>query len=256
MTTAKSEKRRKAKFGEGMGSFLLAVVAILAFRWLLFEPYVIPSGSMIPTLLIHDHILVNKMAYGVRVPFTKQWLFKNKDPKRGDIVVFRSVEDNVYFMIKRVVGVPGDKIEVGSDGYVSINGEKLPTKHLDVTADPASQAPYYAVKKNDIDSSGADYSQFDFFEEDLKGVTHRAMLIKEAPRFFDHPVVVPEGQFFMMGDNRDNSKDSRYWGTLPRENLLGQALFIWLSCEETVPGLPFLCNPLKLRWGRFFNGLH
>src|SRR5687768_52182 len=102
--------KKKAKFGEGLGSFTLAVLAILAFRWLLFEPYVIPSGSMIPTLLVHDHILVNKLAYGVRVPFTSKWLIKTADPKRGDIVVFRAVDDQGYFMIKRVVGVPGDTI--------------------------------------------------------------------------------------------------------------------------------------------------
>lgn len=243
----------KAKFGEGFGSFSMAVLAILAFRWALFEPYVIPSGSMIPTLLIHDHILVNKFAYGLRIPFSESWLFKGEEPKRGDIVVFRSVEDSGYFMIKRVVGLPGDKIEVDSEGYVKVNGEKLPVKPLNVTADPASQAPYYAVKASDI---GGDFSDFDFFEEDLKGVLHRAMLTKGVTRFFDRPFTVPTDHYFCMGDNRDNSKDSRYWGPLPREKLLGKALFVWLSCEDTLPFLPFLCNPLKLRWGRFGHGLH
>lgn len=245
--------KKKAKFGEGLGSFLLAVTAILAFRWLLFEPYVIPSGSMIPTLLIHDHILVSKFAYGVRIPFTKSWMFRNKEPQRGDIVVFRSVEDAGYFMIKRVVGVPGDKIEVDSEGYVKLNGEKLSTKILPVTEDPASQKPYYPVKESDL--SGATFGSVDFIEEDLSGVVHRALLVKEAARFFERPFTVNKDEYFCMGDNRDNSKDSRYWGNLPRENLLGQALFVWLSCEETLPFLPFLCNPLKLRWGRFFNGL-
>src|ERR1700733_4635559 len=103
----KSKPKGKAKFGEGFGSFSMAVLAILAFRWALFEPYVIPSGSMIPTLLIHDHILVNKAAYGLRLPFSDSWLFRDSDPKRGDIVVFRSVDDAGYFMIKRVVGLPG-----------------------------------------------------------------------------------------------------------------------------------------------------
>jgi len=258
MTTdkVKNGPRHKAKMGEGMGSFFLAVLAILAFRWMLFEPYVIPSGSMIPTLLIHDHILVNKFAFGVRVPFTKKWLFKAGDPKRGDIVVFRSVEDEVYFMIKRVVGLPGDKVEVDPEGYVMVNGEKLEAKPLVVSADPSSHKPYYPVKTSDLDAEGADYSKFDFFEEKIGDVAHRSMLIKGAPRFFDHPFVVPEGQFFVMGDNRDNSKDSRYWEGLPRDNLLGKAMFVWLSCEETIPKLPFLCNPMTLRWGRFFNGLH
>ncbi|NJL24106.1 MAG: signal peptidase I [Calothrix sp. SM1_5_4] len=257
-TVAKTDKqnmesKKKAKFGEGMGSFLLAVLAILAFRWALFEPYVIPSGSMIPTLLIHDHILVNKFAYGLRVPFTKTWLFKNSEPKRGDVVVFRSVEDASYFMIKRIVGLPGDKIEVEPEGYLKINGERLPSKALNVTSDPASQAPYYRVSETDL---GGAFSDFDFYEEDLGGVSHRTVLTKGAPRFFDRPVTVPEGQYFCMGDNRDNSKDSRYWGALPRENLLGKALFVWLSCDETLNFVPFLCNPLKLRWGRFFHALH
>jgi len=243
---------KKKKFGEGLGSFLLAVAAILAFRWALYEPYVIPSGSMIPTLLIHDHILVSKFAYGLRIPFTKTWLFRNSDPKRGDIVVFRSVEDAGYFMIKRVVGTAGDKIEVEPDGYVKLNGERLETKHLDFTADPKSQAPYYAVNQGDV---GGDFGDFEFYEENLKGVMHRAMLTKGAPRFFDKPYSVPEDHYFCMGDNRDNSKDSRYWGSLPRENLLGKALFVWLSCEDTLPFLPFLCNPAKIRWGRFFHVL-
>jgi signal peptidase I len=246
--------KKKAKFGEGLGSFLLAVACILAFRWLLFEPYVIPSGSMIPTLLIHDHILVSKFAYGVRVPFSKTWLFKNNEPKRGDIVVFRSVEDGGFFMIKRVVGLPGDKIEVDGEGYVSLNGERLPAKVLNVTAEASSQAPYYPVTENDL--GGGSFSQYDFFEEDLKGIVHRGLLDKNAARFYDRPFTVPEGHYFCMGDNRDNSKDSRYWGALPREHLLGKALFVWLSCDETLPFLPVLCNPLKLRWGRFGHQLH
>lgn len=244
--------KKKAKFGEGLGSFLVAVAAILAFRWALFEPYVIPSGSMIPTLLIHDHILVNKFAYGLRIPFTSVWLFRNNEPKRGDIVVFRAVDDGGFFMIKRVVGVPGDTIEVDPEGYVSVNGEKLPTKMLNITDDQSSQAPYYHVTETDI---GGAYSDFDFLEENLKGVDHRILLTHNASRFFDRPFTVPEDQYFCMGDNRDNSKDSRYWKGLPRENLLGKALFVWLSCDETLPYLPFLCNPLHLRWGRFFHQL-
>lgn len=246
--------KKKAKFGEGLGSFLLAVAAILAFRWLLFEPYVIPSGSMIPTLLIHDHILVSKFAYGVRIPFTKEWLFKNNEPKRGDIVVFRAVNDESFFMIKRVVGLPGDKIEVDGEGYLSVNGERMPAKVLPVDAsDPKSQEPYYAITEKDLGEGK--FSSYDFVEEDLKGVVHRALLAKNAGRFFDQPWTVPEGHYFCMGDNRDNSRDSRFWGSLPREHLLGKALFVWLSCDETLPFLPFLCNPLHLRWGRFGHQL-
>lgn len=250
--TDSSTQGRKKKFGEGFGSFLLAVLAILAFRWALYEPYVIPSGSMIPTLLIHDHILVSKFSYGLRIPFTKIWLYKGHDPKRGDIVVFRSVEDPNYFMIKRVVGLPGDKVEIDPDGYVKINGKKLDAKPIDISSDPASQTPYYPVTEADV---GGPYSDFQFYEEDLLGYHHRAMLIKGTPRFFDRAMTVPQDHYFCMGDNRDNSRDSRYWGSLPREDLLGKALFVWLSCDDTLPYLSFLCNPLKLRWGRFFHVL-
>jgi signal peptidase I len=248
-----STQGRKKKFGEGFGSFSLAVLAILAFRWLLFEPYVIPSGSMIPTLLVHDHILVSKFSYGVRIPFSKSWLFKNSEPQRGDIVVFRSVEDSGYFMIKRVIGLPGDKIEVDPDGFVLVNGQKLATKKLGYTDAQAAQEPYYRVSENDIERP---FGEADFYEEDLQGLKHRIMLLKDTGRFFDQAITVKPDHYFCMGDNRDNSKDSRYWGALPRENLLGKALFVWLSCDETLKYLPFLCDPLQIRWGRFFNVLH
>jgi signal peptidase I len=200
---------------------------------------------------------VSKSAYGVRLPFTKVWLFDFGNPKRGDVVVFKSVEAS-YFMIKRVIGLPGDKIEMADDGMVKVNGQEFDEKALDVTNDLASQDPYYEANSSDL---GGLATTFKFYEEKVGDHTHRQLLIKDA--FHSGytyaangaPFTVPEGSFFVMGDNRDNSKDSRYWGAMPKENLMGKALFIWLSCEETLPYIPFICNPLTIRWKRFFHVL-
>ncbi len=240
--------KEKQGFFSSFGSFILAVLAILTLRWLLVEPYVIPSGSMRPTLLVHDHILVNKFAYGVRVPFLKKWLFKREDPKRGDIVVFRAVNQS-YFMVKRVVGQPGDQLQVFSDGSLEINGTKIERKDLGVSDTEAAQKPYYFVDELDI---GGPFEQFTFFEESHEKAKYRTLQVLGFPR---EPGVyqVPEGHLFMMGDNRDNSSDSRVWGTLPIDHVLGEAMFVWLSCDHTLPFLPFLCNPLELRFDRFFH---
>lgn len=257
MAEKESNSPEPAKVGNSFFSFAGAILAILAFRWLLFEPFVIPSGSMIPTLLIHDHILVSKSAYGVRIPFTKTWLADFGPPKRGDIVVFKSVEGS-YFMIKRVIGLPGDRIEMREDGMPLVNGQAFSVKPLSVTSDPVSQAPYYQANENDL---GGPMTSFDFLEEKTGEHTHRILLSKDMLRggykyaAAGEPFTVPEGAYFAMGDNRDNSRDSRYWGPLPKENLMGKALFIWLSCEETLPYIPFICNPLTIRWKRFFHVL-
>ena len=251
------EDAKPAKVGNSFASFVGAILAILAFRWLLFEPFVIPSGSMIPTLLIHDHILVSKSAYGVRIPFTKTWLLDFGGPKRGDVVVFKSLEGS-YFMIKRVIGLPGDKIEMREDGQVLVNGQPFELKPLPVTDDLASQAPYYEANEGDLQGP---VSNFDFFEEKAGNHIHRILLTKDMPRMgyryaaFGNGFTVPPDEYFAMGDNRDNSRDSRYWGPLPKDYLMGKALFIWLSCEETLPYIPFICNPLTLRWKRFFHVL-
>ncbi|MBX7232618.1 MAG: signal peptidase I [Bdellovibrionales bacterium] len=250
--TDQQKPSKKAGFLQSTTSFIGAILAVLAVRWILFEPYVIPSGSMIPTLLIHDHILVNKFAYGIRLPFSKTWLWKFSPPKKGDIVVFRSVEDDSYFMIKRVIGEAGDTIQYDNNGQLTINGEALPHVTLPDQIDPEKQKPFYPVTNLDL---GMDFSSLDFFQDQLGTKSFRTLLIKDAYRWKISPLKVGEGKLFMMGDNRDNSKDSRAWGELPQENLLGKAMFVWLSCEETLPVVNFLCNPLTIRWKRFFHAI-
>lgn len=245
-------RKAKAKFGEGFFSFFGAILAILALRWLLFEPFVIPSGSMIPTLLVNDHILVNKLAYGVRWPFSKSWILEFSGPKRGDVVVFRAVDES-YFMIKRVVGLPGDEVQMRENGELFINGDQVERSELSISPqDSSTQDPYYVVDARDIEGS---FEFFNFYEEIIGEHTHRIMHIPGTPRIWTEPFRVPEDHYFVIGDNRDNSKDSRFWGPLPKENLMGRALFVWLSCQDTLPVIRVICNPLEIRWKRFFHGL-
>ena len=218
-----SKPAKPQKVGNSFASFVGAILAILAFRWLLFEPFVIPSGSMIPTLLIHDHILVSKSAYGIRIPFTKTWVADFGGPKRGEIIVFKSLEGS-YFMIKRVVGLPGDTIEMQEDGQVRVNGQLFDIKPLNVTDDLASQDPFYEANEGDLQGPT---SNFDFFQEKTGDHLHRTLLSKDMPRMGyryaapGHPFKVPPDNVFAMGDNRDNSRDSRYWGAVTQGLLDG-----------------------------------
>ncbi|MCB0342979.1 MAG: signal peptidase I [Pseudobdellovibrionaceae bacterium] len=231
-----------------MGSFLGALLLLLGVRWALFEPFVIPSGSMIPTLLINDHIVISKYSYGLRIPFTKKWVLDFGGPGRGDVVVFHSVEQDDVFMIKRVVGLPGDQIEYDSSGKLFVNGE--PVLQREMTREQLVGRGYYPATDGDLEG---DPNGLQFFEEQLDESLHTTLLRPDGWHMTQPSVVVPNGQYFFMGDNRDNSRDSRYWGFVPKENLVGKALNVWLSCERTLPLVSFICDPLKLRWNRFFH---
>lgn len=241
--------RTKIFWTEGWGSLALAVFVALFIRWAFIEAYVIPSGSMLPSLLIHDHIFVNKMVYGVRVPFSENWLVKFGEPKRGEVVVFKYPRDMSTFFIKRIVGEPGDKIYY-ENGTLYINDKPMEKKA------PVSDWDFNWLRDADFQRDGNVYDNKDNYTHftEVLGDKEHSILLRKGDIYETYgPVVVPEDELFVMGDNRNNSSDSRVWKFLPKKNILGRAMFIWLSCEETLPVLPFLCNPLTIRWGRFFH---
>lgn len=229
--------------------FVLALALFLGFRWALYEPYVIPSGSMIPTLLVNDHIIVSKSAYGLRYPFSEKWITPPQLPKRGEIVVFKSVHRDDMFMIKRVVGLPGDVIEYTPGGIIRVNEQE-------VDAEPVDFDDFNYAFKNE-NELGSKLRKMTLLKEALGSDQEHYTLYEdyyESDEFEKY--VVPEGQLFVMGDNRNQSHDSRYWGSFPVENLMGKALFVWLSCSETLPNISAICHPLHIRWSRFFHNLY
>ena len=205
-------------------SFFPVILAVLVLRSCVVEPFRIPSESMVPTLLKGDFILVNKFTYGLRLPVLNTKIVSNGQPQRGDVVVFRYPPDPAVAYIKRVVGLPGDRLTYRS-GQLFINGQ--PAALTLLPSDPV--APNYQQ-----------------FEEQLGEARHRIQTRADGrwslvgfwpgiqPRREPDGTVgweyqVPPGHYFMMGDNRDNSKDSRYWGFVPDENIVGKAFFIWMN---------------------------
>ncbi len=203
-------------------SFFPVVVVVLILRSFLVEPFRIPSGSMMPTLLIGDFILVNKFTYGIRIPVINQKIIPISSPERGDIVVFRYPKQPEVDYIKRVIGLPGDKVEY-KNKQVYINNQAI---------SQASIGTYKGVGQGDT-MTGAKHIM-----EDLITVKHE-ILTSPNKRTIETSYVVPTGHYFVMGDNRDNSNDSRYWGTVPDENLVGKAFFIWMSWDLQNNGVGF-----------------
>lgn len=244
-------KRRIARLGpnapeptlvEYCRSFFPVILFVLLIRSFLAEPFRIPSGSMMPTLLIGDFILVNKFAYGVRVPVLNTILIDTGKPRRGDVAVFKFPGSSPTDpkkgtdYIKRVIGLPGDIIEF-RDNFIWVNGVK------------AEQMPAGTFQPN---GDRPDQKGWPIRSEQLPGREHD-ILQSPGPVFapwFKDRWEVPEGAYFMMGDNRDNSEDSRFWGMVPEANLVGRAFFIWANWDMEYGGFDYTRIGTVIRGGQ------
>ena len=211
-------------------SFFPVILVVFVLRSFVVEPFKIPSGSMIPTLQVGDFILVNKFTYGIRLPVINKKIIDINQPQRGDVMVFRYPEDPSLDYIKRIVGIPGDKVEY-QNKRLTINGKPVEQVKVDDYLHP--ERLYYSQQ----------------YVERVNGFDYRILTDKDAPAFimdvarFAHRenclynnagviCTVPKGHYFLLGDNRDNSRDGRYWGFVPDENIVGKAFFIWLNFSD------------------------
>lgn len=203
---------------EYVQSFFPVFLVVLVLRSFLFEPFRIPSGSMIPTLLVGDFILVNKFSYGVRLPVTHTKILDTGEPERGDVAVFRYPQDPGLDYIKRVIGLPGDTV-VYSNRTFTVNGQVMTTGGDQDYVSPVSESlvPGATVREEKMGETVHVILEFD----------------QEMPKR-SGTFVVPEGHYFMVGDNRDRSNDGRFWGFVPEENLVGKARFIWMHWNKGV----------------------
>jgi signal peptidase I len=219
---------RQPTWIEYSGSFFPVIALVFFLRSFLFEPFKIPTASMVPTLLVGDLILVNKFTYGVRLPILNQKIIDVNQPQRGDVMVFKYPKDMSQDYIKRVIGVPGDKI-VYENKKLTVNGQVISYVQMDDYLD--DEKPVYHKQ----------------YMENLTGKQHRILNFENTltynrdsvENFPNHEAceysqekfscTVPAGNYFMMGDNRDNSQDSRYWGFVPDKNIVGKAFIVWMN---------------------------
>ncbi|GGC18202.1 signal peptidase I [Oxalicibacterium flavum] len=226
----KASLLRQPTWIEYSGSFFPVIALVFFLRSFLYEPFKIPSTSMLPTLEVGDLILVNKYEYGIRLPIINKKIIEIGEPQRGDVMVFKYPENLALDYIKRVVGVPGDTVAYKN-------------KKLIVNGTPVSYEPL----RDYLDEETLSYSRQ--FKEKLGETDHRILNNPRVPAYVPNPhdfphrenctydsegfvCKVPAGQYFMMGDNRDNSLDSRYWGFVPDQNIVGRAFFIWLNLGD------------------------
>ncbi|NDU87517.1 MAG: signal peptidase I [Ferrovum sp.] len=212
-------------------SFFPVILAVFVVRSFLFEPFKIPSGSMIPTLRIGDFILVNKFDYGIRMPVTNRVLIPVHHPERGDVMVFKYPADPSTNYIKRVVGLPGDVVTY-MNKHLVINGKEIPMER-DGTFGDVDQPMTYATFDHYQEQLGQHHhevitlaSQVPVFLTEVRDFPDRSACVYSDEGFTCR---VPMGHYFMMGDNRDRSSDSRYWGFVPDENIVGKAQLVWMN---------------------------
>jgi signal peptidase I len=239
---------RKSTVREYSESIGVAVAVALLLRAFVVEAFQIPSGSMIPTLEVGDHIFVSKFSYGLSIPFTDTKILQYAEPQRGDVIVFKFPQDHGTDYIKRVVGVPGDVIEMKQE-ELYINGKPIAREKSDRPCDMGE-----VTENNEAHERrpGGLFDECETWVETLGGKRHET--IQEPGRGGrDFPrTVVPPGRLFVMGDNRDNSSDSRVWGFVDYNLVKGRALVIWWSRAESDSYSPFTW--LKtIRWRRFFQ---
>lgn len=232
---ALEKKNLKGTWPQAILSFLFPLLLLGFLRWAVFEPFVIPSGSMIPNLLIHDHVLVKKFSFGLKFPFTDHWLIQWSQPERGDVVVFKYPKNTDVYYIKRLIGKPGDHIQFRK-GQLSINDQAWGLQPTNVPAGADEDFDYY------IENSGHESHIVRYRKGDLES--------KE-----DFDLNLKDDEFFMMGDNRDESLDSRYWGTVHSKLLVAPAWKILLGCEETLASNSMVCNPMTLKKGRLWKDI-
>ncbi len=213
---SRQPRMKKSFYKEWIEPFLIAAVIALFIRQFVLEAFKIPSGSMIPTLTIGDHLLVNKFIYGPRIPFTDRRFFSWERPKRGEIIVFKFPEDEKKNFIKMVIGLPGDKIQIIS-GKLYINDQVVQVT-LEKGPGPSAKGEMLYEKPR-------------IYDEQLGTVRHRIQYLMDQSGKNFGPILVPDDSVFVMGDNRDNSQDSRVWGFVKFDKILGRAFILYWSWD-------------------------
>ena len=241
-------KKHKGTIREYAEALLTALLVAFFIRSFVIEAFKIPSGSMIPTLMIGDHIFVNKFTYGLRIPFTKTKIVTFGTPERGEAIVFMYPMDESKDFIKRVVGLSGDRIRVQGDD-VFVNDQPLQRQAIQVQPEDGSQTRLLKVIPDAMAAQVGireipafpGWQEYGYSVETLGKVNHLVQY-DNRPSYAQTELEVPPDHLFVMGDNRDNSSDSREWGFVPMENVKGRAMFVWLSIDH---------DRTTLRWNRF-----